>query len=256
MQYLKYFLVFTVIFTACKTKKNMIDGNLIAKETSAKKVAKKHVSANFTEKTVEAKLKANFDNGKTSQSVSVTMKIIKDEVIWLKGTKFISVFKAKITPAKVQFYSPLVKNYFDGDFSMLTKLLGVDINFVQLQNLFLGQALQNLKEEKQELTIVENEYVLSPEKQAKLFDIFFNINPTHFKLNKQTIVNIEKNQRLEVFYPDYQVINNVVFPKEINIRAKQATKFTNIDFMFKTVTFNTDLDVSFSVPNGYKRIQL
>ncbi len=106
----------------------MIDANAIAKEISAKKVAKKHIAANFDRETVDAKLKVNFNNGKTKQSLSVNMKIIKDEVIWLRGTKFITVFKAKITPTSVSYYSPFAKNYFEGDFSMIKKLLGVEIN--------------------------------------------------------------------------------------------------------------------------------
>ncbi|MFT6700142.1 MAG: hypothetical protein ACJAVD_001654, partial [Porticoccaceae bacterium] len=97
MKFLKYILLFIIVLTSCKAKKNMIDANAIAKETSAKKVAKKHIAANFDRETVDAKLKVNFNNGKTRQSLSVNMKIIKDEVIWLRGTKFITIFKAKIT---------------------------------------------------------------------------------------------------------------------------------------------------------------
>ncbi len=256
MRFIKFFLIFAIVFVSCKTKKNMIDASIIAKEMSAKKVARKHVSENFDKKTVEAKLKVNFNNGKTKQSISVSMKIIKDEVIWLKGTKFISIFKAKITPTKVSYYSPYAKNYFEGDFSMIEKLLGVEINFEQLQNLFLGQALQNVKEEKQEVHIKDNSYILSPEKQANLFDIFFAVNPSHFKLDKQSIVNSIKNQRLDIIYPSYRLVDDVVFPSEINIKAKQANKFTNIDFTFKTVEFNTDFDVSFTIPNGYKKLNL
>ena len=88
---------------------------------------------------------------------------------------------------------------------MIKELLGVDINFEQLQNLFLGQSLLNVKEEKQDLDIVSNRYILSPEKQAALFDIFFTINPSHFKLDKQSIINEDKNLRLDVKYPSYQI---------------------------------------------------
>ena len=234
----------------------MINANVVATEISAKKVARKHVSANFDKESVEAKMKVNFDNGKINQSISVTMRIIKDEVIWLKGTKFLSIFKAKITPTKVRYYSPLAKHYFEGDFSLIKDLLGVEINFEQLQNLFLGQALQNVKEEKQEVTIVNNSYVLSPEKQIDLFDIFFTVNPSHFKLDEQSIVNSLKNMRLDIAYPSYKLVDGVIFPSKINIKAKQATKFTNINFMMKSVVFNTTLDVLFSIPNGYKQLDL
>ena len=131
----------------------------------------------------------------------------------------------------------------------------MEINFEQLQNLFLGQSLLNVKEEDQELQIVNNRYILSPEKQAELFDIFFTINPSHFKLEKQSIINVAKNLRLDVKYPSYNLINKVVFPSEINITAKKLDSFTDIDIIYKAVEFNTDLKMSYDIPNGYKRLE-
>lgn len=255
MKFLKYILLLMIVLTSCKTKRNMIDANAIAKEISAKKVAKKHIAANFDKKTVDAKLKVNFNNGKINQSLTVNLLIEKDKVIWLKGTKFITIFKAKITPTSVSYYSPFAKNYFEGDFSMIKQLLGVEINFEQLQNLFLGQSLLNVKEEDQELQIVNNRYLLSPEKQAELFDIFFTINPSHFKLDEQSIINVAKNLRLDVKYPSYNLINKVVFPSEINIKAKKSDSFTDIDIIYKSVEFNTNLKMSYDIPNGYKRLE-
>lgn len=256
MKFIKCFVVFVVVLTACKTKKSLIDSSVLAEEMSAKKVARKHVAANFDKKTVDAKLKASFNNGKLKQSFSVSFKMKKDEVIWLKGTKFITLFKAKITPTSVRFYSSLNKTYFDGDFSMLQKILGTDINFNQLQNLLLGQSLMNVKKKKQEVIIQNNSYVLSPNEPEKLFDIFFSVNPSHFKLDKQSIVNSRKNQRLDVVYPLYNVFDGVVFPSEIKIKAKQPGSFTNIDFSLRSVEFNTDVNTSFSIPKGYKQIKI
>lgn len=256
MKFLKYIVVIAIVFTSCKSKKNLMGTNNIAEEMSAKKVARKHIASNFDEKSIDAKLKANFNNGKIKQSISVSLKIKKDEVIWLKGTKFITVFKAKITPTSVSYYSPYAKNYFEGDFKMLKKLLGTDINFKQLQNLLLGQSLLNVKAQKQNVVIEDNSYILSPQKQANLFDIFFAVNPSHFKLDKQSIVNSLKNQRLDIFYPSYKVFDNEIFPTEIKIKAKQPGKFTNIDFKVKSVEFNSDINISFSIPKGYKQIKL
>jgi len=255
MKFLKYMLFFTIVLTSCKTKKNMIDSSAIAKEISARKVAKKHIAANFDKETVDAKLKVNFNNGKTKQSFSVSMKIIKDEVIYLKGTKIITVFKAKITPTSVSYYSPFAKNYFEGDFSMIKKLLGVEINFEQLQNLFLGQSLLNIKEEKQQVEIVNNRYVLAPVKQATLYDIFFTINPSHFKLEEQSIVKADKNLRLDIKYPSYNVVDKVVFPSKIKVIAKNLKSNTVIDLFYKSVVFNTTSSMSFNIPRTYKRLQ-
>ena len=138
---------------------------------------------------------------------------------------------------------------------MIKDLLGVDINFEQLQNLFLGQSLLNVKEDKQQVEIVNNNYVLSPEKQAELFDIFFTINPSHFKLEEQTIVNVEKNLRLDVKYPSYNLVDKVVFPSKINIKAKNPKSLTSIDLLYKSVVFDTDVNMSFQIPSGYKRLK-
>lgn len=255
MKFLKYIVLLSIVLTSCKANKNMMDANAIAKETSAKKVAKKHIAANFDKKTIDSKLKVNFNNGKINQSLTVNLQIDKDKAIYLKGTKFITVFKAMITPTTVSYYSPFAKNYFEGDFSMIKELLGVEINFEQLQNLFLGQSLLNIKEEKQDLRIENNQYILSPEKQAEMFDIFFTINPGHFKLDEQSIVNADKDLRLDIKYPSYSIINKIIFPSEINIKAKSADSLTDIDIIYKSVEFDTKLNMSFDIPSGYKRLE-
>jgi hypothetical protein len=256
MRYLKYLLVLIFVFTSCKTKKYALNKSKIAKEMSARKVAKKHIDASFNEENLAAKFKVNFNDGITKQSISVQLKIRKDEVIWLKGTKFINIFKAKITPGKVRFYSSLEKKYFEGDFSMVEKLLGMEVNFQQLQNLFLGQAFLNVKKEKQQVAIVKNAYLLTPQIQATLFDAFFTINSEHYKLNQQTILNTFKKQRLDVKYPSYKLVGDEIFPQQIKIKVKQNTKLTTIDFILKSIVLNTEINTSFTIPNEYKRMNL
>lgn len=255
MRYITLFIVLFLGFTSCKSSKNITDATAI-KSLSARKVAKKHIAANFDKKTVDARLKVQYKSSKENIGFSVRMKIKKDEVIWLKGTKFITVFKAKITPTKVQFYSPFYKNYFDGDFTMLKNILGTDINFKQLQSMLLGEAVMDVKQERQNVTVLKKAYQLSPKKQSELFDLFFTVNPTHFKLDKQAIVNIEKQQRLEVLYPKYIQKENVLFPEKINISAKEKNKTTSINFTTRSVTYNTSVNVAFKMPSGYKEIKL
>jgi len=254
MRYIKYLVLLIIVFTSCKSSKNMIDATAVAKNISSKKVARRHMAANFDKQTIDAKLKVNFNNGKTNQSLTVSMKMKKDEVIWLRGTKLITVFKAEITPTKVRYYSSVFKNSFEGDFSMLKELLGVEINFEQLQNLFLGQALQDVTEDKQEVSVMNNRYVLNPEQQAMLYDIFYTINPMHYKLDHQSIVNEAKGLRLDIKYPNYKLINSVVFPTAIEIKAKDKKRVTAIDLLYRSVVFDTDITMSFNMPNGYKKL--
>ena len=123
MRFVKYFVVFLVLFSSCNVKKDLTKTTIISKKFSARKLARKHVASNFNKTSVAAKLKVNFNNGKLKQTISVSLKMKRDEVIWLKATKFITLFKVKITPTSVRYYSSYAKNYIEGDFAILKKLL-------------------------------------------------------------------------------------------------------------------------------------
>ncbi|WP_369048263.1 DUF4292 domain-containing protein [Tenacibaculum sp. UWU-22] len=254
MKYLKYLLFITVVISSCKTKKYQINAPVIAKKMNANKVSRKHIAADFNKKTVDAKLNVVFKNNRENQSFSLQLKIEKDKTIWLKGSKVISIFKAKITPNSVQYYSPYAKNYFEGDFSMLKNLLGVDINFNQLQNLLLGQAMAELDQEKQPAKIIDNLYELTPKIESPLLTSLFYINPLHFKLSKQSFTRLEKNQKLDILYPEYLEKEHELFPKNIVINAQKGEKFTHIEMSVRSVIFDTDLNMPFTIPTGYKKL--
>jgi len=255
MKFLKYSLCILLVFVACKSSKTTIDSKAIAKNMSAKRVAKKHIANNFNKETIDAKLRVKFKNNKDSQSFSVRMKIKKDEVIYLKGSKIISLFKAKITPTKVSYYSPYAKNYFEGDYSLIKDFLGTDITFEELQNIFLGQAKIENKGRNYNVEIVDNQYKLSPEEQSNLFNKFFFLNASHFKLDKYSLVNDLKNQRLDISYPKYLQKDNEIFPENIVLDVVEGKKFTNLNITVRSVVFDTDLSMPFKIPPGYKKLE-
>ncbi len=250
------FLLANLVLVSCKSTKVVTENGDVIKRMSARKIAKKHLAATPNFKTADAKLKVNYKSNNEKIGFSVKMKIKKDEVIWLKGTKLITVFKAKITPEKVSFYSPYKKNYFEGDFSMLKKLLGIDVNFYQLQNILLGQAVFDLNASKHTSEIKGVQYQVSPKEQSPLFDLFYLINPKNYKLNKQLVVNDLKEQELSITYPEYINKNEILFPKTTSIKATEKNKFTNIDLTVRSIVFNEELSMPFKIPSGYKEIKL
>jgi len=254
MKVFKYITIFLIVFTSCKSGKNVTDISG-TRSSTAKKVIKKHIEQNFNKNTVDAKLKVHFKNEKQDVDFSVKMKIKKDEVIWLKGTKIITVFKAKITPEKVSFYSPYSKQYIEGDFKMLEKILGVAVNFQQLQNMLLGQAMFNTSE-KHLMQPNEKSYKVLPKKQPDTFDIFYWINPTHFKLDQQAIANEVKNQRLDISYPSYKNTNTTLFPEKIIINGKAKNKQSDIEITVRSTIFNEEISIPFTIPTGYNEIKL
>ncbi|MFV0248436.1 MAG: DUF4292 domain-containing protein [Tenacibaculum sp.] len=244
--------VFTLALTACKTKKTATSYPLIRKRL-ASKVIKQHTNKNFDKKTVDAKLRINYKDSKNSLEFNARIKIKKDEVIWIEGTKFITLFKIKITPDKLSYYSPIYNDFFEGNLSELKKVLGADISFKQLQNLFLGQAITDLESERQSIKIEKNTYLLTPKKQNDMFNVFFYINPNHYKLDRQIVVNTNSNESLDFSYPHY----TENFPAKINILlTKKNSENTKAIIRVRSIKFNTKLKIFFSIPHGYKKINL
>lgn len=254
--FLKILILILIVTTSCKSNKNITGTNVIEK-ISTKKIISNHYTKDFHQETVFAKLNAKYRGRKSSATVSIKLRLEKDKTIWMSATKLgIPLAKVKITPNRVIYYEKIKKTYFDGDFSLLSKWLGTELDFEKVQNILLGQAVLNLKKGRYNSIINNQSYQLSSKKNNDLFGILFFMNPTNFKLNKQEIRSLEKQQSLTVSYPKYREIKGEQFPRNINIRAIDSQNLTIINIEYRSVEFNRKLTFPFSIPNGYKEINL
>ncbi|WP_456377074.1 DUF4292 domain-containing protein [Lutibacter sp.] len=252
----KILITILVIVTSCKTTKTSTDTRGIT-NISTKKIINNHYTNNFHQQTINARLSAKYSDKKTSVTVSIKLRIEKDNTIWMSASKFgFPLAKVKITPNRVVYYEKIKRTYFDGDFSLLSKWLGTELDYEKVQNILLGQAVLNLKKGKYNSVIDNNLYKLSPKKEDKIFGILFFMNPDNFKLNKQEIRNTKKQQLLSVSYPNYTKIEGEQFPKKINIRATDTKNLTTINIEYRSVEFNKELTFPFSIPSGYKEISI
>lgn len=257
MNYKLIIIVFIFFgITSCKSKKNMTDSNTI-EVVSTKKMIKNHYESGFDQQTIDAKLNAKYKDKKKSVSISIKLRIEKDKTIWMSATKFgIPIAKVMITPTRVSYYEKLENTYFDGDFSLLSKWLGTDLDYEKVQNLLLGQAVLNLKDGKYNSSIINKTYQLVPKKENDLFGILFFLNPKNFKLDKQEIRHPEKEQLLLVSYPNYQDIQGQQIPKNLDIVTIDEKKTTNIAIEYRSVELNKQLTFPFSIPSGFTEITL
>lgn len=252
----KIIILILLVISSCKSKKNAASTDRV-NNISTKKIINNHYSNKFKQQTIYAKLSAKYRHKKTSATITIKLRLEKDKTIWMSATKFgLPIAKVKITPKRVQYYEKLKRTYFDGDFSLLSKWLGTELDYEMVQNILLGQAVLNLKKGKYNSKIDNNLYKLSPKKENELFGILFFLNPENFKLNKQEIRQPEKKQLLSVSYPKYDKILGEQFPKKINIRAVNNKNVMTINIEYRSVEFNRKLSFPFSIPRGYKKISI
>lgn len=254
-KYIRLSIVLLLLVTSCKSTKTSTDGTSAAMST--RKVINNHINADFKSKTLNAKITAKYRDEKSSASFSVKLRMEKDKTIWLSATKFgIPVAKAKITPTRVSYYEKLNRTYFDGDFTLISNLLGTDLDYEKLQNLLLGQAILDLKKEKFNSDFKNEVYELNPKKSNGLYELLFVLDPQNFKLKSQQIKSRADEQLLAVSYLDYATVDGEIIPKKIAIRAIDKKAITTINMEYKSVVLDQDLTFPFSIPQGYKELKI
>jgi hypothetical protein len=226
----------------------------IKENMSAKQIIKENQKQTANFKTLQAKVKIDYSEGDNEKGVSVNLRIEKDKTIWLSAP--LGVARAMITPEKVQYYNKWENEYFDGDYSLLSDLLGIELDFNKVQNLLLGETLFNMTNDTYSASNNEVSYVLQPENQKPIYEIFYLFNPGHFKLNSQQLSQSKEKRFLQVDYKAYQMVNKEIVPEVINIVAVEDNSEVKIDLEYKSVSLNEDIRFPFEIPSGYKEIRL
>lgn len=248
-------ILLLVMISACKTTKVLNES--MNSSLSSKKVIKNHYTNTFDKETVKAKLKVKYTGKSSLPSITASLRIKKDETIWISLTKLgFPIGKVLITPNRVSFYEKINRTYFDGDFTLISNLLGTELDFEKVQNLLFGQALLNLKKEAFILTSNKNNYLLKPKVANSLYDILFLINPLNFKINSQQIKQLDENNTLIINYTNYTTIDHEIFPKEIYIKASDKKNTSTIVVNYKSVEFNKPVSFPFAIPKNYEKIEL
>ena len=240
-----------MLIVSCKSNK-VITGGTVNDKLSAKVIIKTHYQNEIDFKTIRGKMKIDYSDGESSRGVSVSLRMEKDKAIWLSAP--FGVVKAYITPDRVSFYNTLQNEYFDGDFSYLSNLLGTEFDFEKVQNLLLGQALFNLNEGRYDIGVADNNYELKPKKAASLFKTLFQIEPKNFKMATQLLSQPEKSRMLEINYKNYQEIEEKVLPNEIDIVAIDGSVKNTIAIEYRGIELNQELRFPYKIPKGFKEI--
>lgn len=256
MSQYKYVFLILIIgsFIGCRSAKSLTATGSIKENMPAKQIIKENQKQTADFKTLQAKVKIDYTEGDKSNGVSVNLRIEKDKVIWLSAP--LGVARAMITPEKVRYYNKLEDEYFDGDYSLLSELLGIELDFNKVQNILMGEALFNLSKDTYVASNNDVSYVLQPENQQAVFEIFYLFNPGHFKLDSQQLAQFNEKRLLQVDYKAYQLVDKEIVPEIINIVAVENTSEIKIDLEYKSVSINEDVRFPFEIPSGYKEIQL
>ncbi|MBC5838457.1 DUF4292 domain-containing protein [Flavobacterium muglaense] len=221
---------------------------------AAKKIIMRHYNNKIDFSTLYIKANVKYSDEKQSQNVTAEIKIKKDEQI-LVSIRFlgITMAKASITPTSVSYYEKIKGTYFEGDFSSLSQWLGTDLDYTKIQNMLLGEALDDLKQGKYTESLVEQLYRLDAVGSGNTKKSFY-INGNDFSINRQEITQTAEGRMIQIAYDGFKQYNEALMPTTVAIDAYQTKGKTEINLDYNNISFNEEISFPYSVPNGYNRI--
>jgi Domain of unknown function (DUF4292) len=246
-------ILILLLLVSCKSKAVLTEGTATGVMLSSEIIAN-HYKNKKDFKTLYIKADVSYEDAKQSQSLSAEIKIQKDQKI-LVSLRFLGITMAKalITPEGVKYYEKLNGNYFEGNYGALTAFLGTDLDFQKVQNLLIGQALDDLNKGKYKSSLADNLYQLGGKSSDETLKIF-TFEASKFLLKKQQINQVSKARTLEIIYPEHKEYTEAILPAKLLIEANQTKGKTNIEIDYNTISFNEELSFPYSVPESYKQI--
>ncbi|WP_255462786.1 DUF4292 domain-containing protein [Flavobacterium sp. GP15] len=251
-------LVSSLALVSCKSKAIAVAAsNEPVKEANymtAKKIIENYYNNKIQFSTLYIKSNVRYADDKQTQNVTAEIRIKKDEQI-LVSIRFLGITMAKalITPTSVNYYEKINSKYFEGDFSSLSEWLGTDLDYSKIQNMLLGQAIDDLTKGKYLESLLEQTYRLEETSNKNTKKSFF-LDATKFLIEKQEITQTAEERTIKVAYADNKVYNEGTLPTAVQINTFQKKGNVEINLDYNSITFNEELSFPYSVPKGYKRI--
>lgn len=253
MRYITAIMVL-VFFASCKSKAVLAEAKA-KDELSADSIIASHYKNKKDFKTVYIKASAHYEDENNTQNVNAEIKIKKDEKILVSIRVLgITMAKALITPTEVKYYEKIGGKYFEGDYSMLSRWLGTDLDFQKVQNLLIGQAMDDLTKGRYKASIDNKMYRLETDDTRTLKAFYFEAGK--FLIKQQQIVQAQQNRMLKVNYPNHVDYPVMALPSGIDIEANQPKGKVTINIEYNSATFNEELSFPYSVPGDYERIYI
>ena len=255
---MKKVLAFAIIsiMVSCKPKAIVAATNVAEPVDYMKssKIINNHYNNKIDFSTLYIKANARYTDDKQAQNINAEIRIKKDQQI-LVSIRFlgITMAKASITPTSVSYYEKIKGTYFEGDFTTLSQWLGTDLDYSKIQNMLVGEALDDLNKGKYTEILVDNLYRLDDAKSENTKKTYY-FNVTDFTINKQEVSQPTQNRNIQISYPERVAYKEANLPASIAIKTLQPKGNSEINLNYNSVSFNEELSFPYSVPDGYKRI--
>jgi hypothetical protein len=256
------------LLSACKSTRPLIKAPL--KEQGPDYLYNKLKENELRFDWVSVKFDANYTDKKNSNDFKGQIRIRKDSLIWITVTPALGIemFRIIITTDSVKYFNRFNKEYFIGDYALVSEFMKIDIDYDILQSLLLGNDFQFYETNSFRASIDNLEYKLSTTSRRKIKKeaqqasddpviLLQNIwlNPESYKITRTDVKEFMKdNRKLQASYGDFVALENQRYPSTIqfDIMAEDVIK---MKVSYTKVTLGEPLTFPFTIPDSYQKIK-
>ena len=232
------------------------------------------------------RISCHFNDGETKTNFKVNLKALRDEKILVSISKLnLPVGRVLLTPDSVKYVNYMERNYFIDDYSYLSNLLNIDLDFQTIQSIISNNAFsyRNDPKDKDYKTfdsfIESGMYVLQSEKERKLKKMsgeekykkverrmnrlgddalilqkmFFNNN---FTLTKLVISDKSNNKNMEVNFDDFVQVDDNEYPGSIEMNFKSPKNTVILKTNMNGFSTDKIKSFNFRIPEKYNQIRV
>ncbi|KOS07127.1 hypothetical protein AM493_14575 [Flavobacterium akiainvivens] len=241
------------LLVSCKSKQAVIAESAASGDKAATEIIDGHYSKQVDFNTLVIRADARYKDSHENQGFTAEVRIKKDEKILVMVRYFgMTMAKGLITPTEVVYYEQLGKTYFSGDYRMLSRWLGTDLDYTKVQNMLLGEAMDNLKKGTYKASVHDGLYRLQGKEGNTVKEFLFE--GANFLIKKQAFTQGGQQPRsIEINYPAHGNFDGRTLPAQIKIEAEQQDR-VSLDLEYKSVKFDEKITFPFEVPDGFTQV--
>jgi hypothetical protein len=257
-----------LLLSSCKSTRPMIKAPLKEEgpEYLYSRLKEKELSFDW----LSLKFDASYKEKRNSNDFKGQIRIRKDSLIWVSITPALGIelFRMVITTDSVKYVNRFNKEYFVGDYALVSRFLQINIDFDILQSLILGNDFQFYETNSFRASIDNLEYKLSTTGRRKIrkeaedastdpIILLQNIwlDPESFKITKIDVKEyLKENRKLLASYDEFLPLESQVYPSALRFDI-MADDMIKLKINYGKITLNEPMAFPFSIPENYKRIK-
>ncbi len=232
------------LLPACKSSKSAAD-------TSLKSDLKKLSVYIIDYKWFEGKCNASYAGGFNELSFVSNFRLKKDEFIWISVTGPLSIEggRALITPDSVQMIDRINRKYYKGTFQQFCMKYNLPITFVQLQELIVGNVLNEKTLKGPSKT--ENDFKIF-EENTKEYSKNVYINLINYTVDKIGLKDRLTQRELLLNFANYSESKGKLFSQNRIIEINTHHEKSTIQMQFSKFLFDKEVEFPFAIPERYE----